>query len=235
MRYFLTVAVLVVSVQAYSQVDANRFSNIVESVGSGSAAYGSGFKGRFNIDSRVKGTPYLDTNFVQTRFHFVKSTAKLEAPSRLDLYRNEVEVQTTAGIRVINSNLIDSYKCAVKGGDSIKYVNASGYKFEGTELIGFMKVISDGKAQLLESYKLDIIKPTYNASLEVGDRNSHLVKKTSLMFSKDKELFKVSKKELQALFAPQKEKMDAYIKANKLDLKDEKDLKLAFDYFNSLG
>ena len=235
MRYKLfTAALTFVSFGAFSQVDANRFTNIVESVGSGSAAYGSGFKGRFNIDSRIKGTPYLDSNFVATSFKFVKSSAKLEAPSRYDLYANEIEVQTTAGIRVINNKMVDSYKCAV-GKDSVLYVNASNYKFEGTELIGFLKVISDGKVQLLESYKLEIIKPTYNASLEVGDRNSHLVKKSALMYSNGGELFKVSKKGIQTLFAPQKEKMDAYIKANKLDVKDEKDLKLAFDYFNSLG
>lgn len=236
MRYLFSVILLIIGVQAFAQVDANRFTNIVESVSSGSAAYGSGFKGRFNIDSQIKGTPYLDSTFRPTNFTFVKGTATLQAPSRLDLYRNEVEVQTTAGIRVIANNLIKSYTTFEKG-DSVLYVNAANYKFEGTELIGFVKVLSNGKLQLLEMYKLEIIKPSYNPSLEVGDRNSHLVKKSSLLYSKDgKELVKVKgKKDVLPLFESQKEKMDAYIKANKLDLKDQEDLKNAFDYYNSLS
>jgi hypothetical protein len=235
MRYKLFAALLFVSLQAFSQVDANRFTNIVESVSSGSAAYGSGFKGRFNLDGRIKGTPYLDTNFVQTNFQFVKGSSKLVAPSRYDLYRNEIEVQTTGGIRVLANNLVKSYKSFVDG-DSVLYINASNYTFEGTQLIGFLKVISDGKAQLFEMYKLDIIKPTYNASLEVGDRNSHLVKRSSLMYSDGKDLFKLKgKKELLQLFASQKEKMEAYIKTSKPDLKDQEDLKKVFDYYNSLN
>jgi hypothetical protein len=235
MRYVFLAVALVAAGQVFGQVDANRFTNIVESVGSGNAAYGSGFKGRFVLDGKVKGSPYRDTTFVPTTFNFHKGTTRLSGPSRYDLYNNEIEVKTTAGVRVLANGLVKSYRSYIKG-DSVLFVNAENYSFDGTKLIGFLKVLADGKVQLLEMYKLEIIKPTYNASLEVGDRNTHLKTDASLLYSKDGELFKVKgKKEVLALFAPQKEKMNAYISANKIDLKEEKDLVLAFDYFNSLN
>jgi hypothetical protein len=236
MKFIVFVFAVVLSINAYSQVDVNRFSNIVNSVSSGSAAYGSGFKGSYNVKSAVKGDPYLDTAFRMTNFTLYKTEAKIKTPARYDILNDELEIKTTGGVMILPSKLVDSYAIA-KSGDSIRFVNLANYKFENTVLVGFMEILSDGKIQLLKQTKTEIVKPSYNPSLEVGDRDMYIVKKTTLFYSlPDKKIVKVKgKSETMSLFGQEASNIKTFATSNSLSFKNEEDLKKLFAYYNSLG
>jgi hypothetical protein len=219
---------------SYSQVDVNRFTNIVQSLSSGSAAYGAGFQGRYNNTMEVIGDVYLDSAFRNTAFIMKGNAPRLETPSRYDILNREFEVKTTGGVRVLNGEMVNYFKL-LRNNDSVSYVNASNYKLDGSALLGFLEILSPGKIQLLIFSKLDIIKPSYNPSLEVGDKNSYVKRKETIYYSRNSELFKMGgKKEILGLFGEEKSKVEAYVESNNLNYKKTESLKKIFDFYNSL-
>lgn len=238
MRFPLFVFFCLGLIQATAQVDANRFTNIVQSVSSGSAAYGSGFKGRFETNGRVIGDQYLDSVFSNSKLKLLKSTEKIDCPLRYDLINDELEVKTTAGIRVIKNSIVDYFISLGRNGDSVQYVNSSNYRYseEMAPLIGFYQVLDEGKFQLLKYTRIEITKPTYNASLEVGDRNAYLNKKEAFYGAYQMEVFKMkSKKDFMKFVSTENmQKVESFIKENKTDFKKETDLVNLFRFVNSI-
>lgn len=220
---------------SYSQVDVNRFTNIVQSLSSGSAAYGAGFQGRYINNMEVIGDVYLDSAFRNTTFIMKGNAPSLTTPARLDILNLEFEVKTTGGVRILNGSMVNSIKL-LKNGDSVSYVNSSNYKLDGTELVGFFEVLSTGQIQLLGLSKLDIIKPSYNPSLEVGDKNAYVKKKETLYYSINYKVFKLgSKKEILGLFGGDKSKVEGFVESNKLNYKKVDSLKKIFDFYSSIS
>lgn len=219
---------------SYSQVDVNRFTNIVQSLSSGSAAYGAGFQGRYDNTMEVIGDVYLDSAFTNTSFKMKGNAPSLITPARYDIFNHEFEVKTTGGVRILNGEMVSSFKM-FKNGDSLTYVNASSYKIDNSQLLGFFELISAGKIQLLMSSKLDVIKPSYNPSLDVGDKNSYVKRKETMYYSKNLELVKLGgKKEILGLFGTDKSKVEAFVESNDLNYKKTAALKKIFDLYNSL-
>jgi hypothetical protein len=225
---------IICSVHSFAQVDIGRFQSITQSVSSGSAAYGSGFQGKYTSNGKVVGDPYLDSIFVETNFQLINRAAKFKSPARYDILNNELEVKTTAGVKVLNSSLVESYT-KYGNGDSTYYVSALKYKYEGTPLIGFLQVLSGGGIQLLKYVRIEVTKPTYNASLDVGDRNAYVIQKATLYYSQNGDLIKIKgKKEILQLFGVKKDQVSSFVESNKLDWKKEKDLAEIFKYYNQL-
>jgi hypothetical protein len=231
---FLFVVVLINSV--FSQVEVNRLTNIVQSLSGGSAGYASGFKGTYNVRSTVKGDPYLDTAFRSCNFKLYKTEERISTPSRYDVLNNELEIKTTGGIMTLPTKLVERYSFKGKQKDSVFFVNAAAYKFEDTPFDGFLQQLVDGEFQLLKLIRAEIVKPSYNPSLEVGDRDAYIVKKETLYYSlPDKMISKIKgKSEMLSLFGGKKELMKSFISSNRLGFKNEDDLIKIFDYFNNL-
>lgn len=235
MKSGLVLVLLVCSLQSFAQVDVGRFQSITQSVSSGSAAYGSGFQGRYTLNGQVIGDPYLDSTFLDTNFQLINRAATIKSPARYDILNNELEVKTTAGVRVLNPSIVESYSTAGKVEDSIYYVSAMKYKYEGAPLIGFFQVLSGGEIQLLKYVRIEITKPTYNASLDVGDKNAYVIQKATLYYSQNGDLHKVKgKKEILQLFGVKKDQVVSFAESNKFDWKKEKDLAQIFKYYNQL-
>ncbi len=220
----------------FSQVEVNRLTNIVQSVSTGSAGYGSGFKGTYSVKSSIKGDPYLDTAFRMSRFRLYKSTELIETPSRYDVLNNELEIRTTGGVMVLASRLVEKFTLLRSRKDTVVFVNSADYKYDDTQLIGFLQLLCDGKIQLLKQTRAEIVKPSYNPSLEVGDRDSHIVKKETLFYSlKGGEISKLKgKSEILTLFGDKKDLIKSFVSSNKLGFKSELDISKIFTYYNNL-
>jgi hypothetical protein len=233
MKSYLIIIVFFVSANTHAQVDVNRFQNILQSVSSGSAAYGAGMQGRYNNTMEVIGDVYLDSTFTSTSFLMKGNAPSLVTPARYDILNREFEVKTTGGVRVLNGDFVKSFK-KYKNGDSVTYVNASNYKFLESPLVGFLQVLSSGSVELLALTRLDVVKPSYNPSLEVGDKNAYVNKKETLYYSVKSELFRLKgKKEILEVFGSDKNKVEAFVNSNKLGFKKTDDLKQVFDFYNS--
>lgn len=216
----------------YSQVELNRFTNIVQSVSSGSAAYGAGFQGRYNNNMEVVGDVYLDSAFLNTSFKMKGKAPALATPARYDILNHEFEVKTTGGTKILAGDFVSTFR-QLKNGDSVTFINSSNYKFEETALVGFFEVLSEGSIQLLNSTKLNIIKPTYNASLDVGDKNAYVKRKETLYYSIQGEVFRMGgKKEMLKLFGDDAKKIESYIDSGKLNAKNTADLQKIFNFYN---
>jgi hypothetical protein len=236
MSKFSAVAVVVLLSQtAFAQMDAVHFQNIVSNINSSSAGYSAGFKGRYNADGEIKGNVYLDSSFRKTNIYLYKTDATLNSPSRYNLLHNEFEVETTAGVRSLSGAVVKQF-ILVKGNDSTKFLNGKDFSVEGAPLEGFVGILADGEARLAKQIKIEIVKPSYNPSLEVGDRNTHVLQKPVFYIQKgEKELVRIKNaKSLSDSFGNKKDQVSKYIKQNKLDLKEEVDLVQVFNYYNSL-
>jgi len=218
----------------YAQVDANHYANIVQSLNTGSAAYGTGFKGRLNIEGEIKGHPYLDTLWALSCFHFYSNQDSITTPARYNVMVDEFEVQTSAGIRALNGHLVKTFAIE-NNSESIRWVNAKDYKENGIVLSGFFEVLSEGEMCLLKQTQIEIVKPTYKISLDAGDKNTYLISKYTYYYANpDKTIVKLKKQnDLVCLFA-NKPEVSRFIKENSLSIKKEEHLKKIFDYFNAL-
>jgi hypothetical protein len=231
----VVVVVMLVSQTAFAQMDAVRFQNIVSNINGGSAGYSAGFKGRYNADGEIKGNVYLDSSFRKTNIYLYKTDATLNSPSRYNLLHNEFEVETTAGVRSLTGAVVRQF-ILVKGNDSTRFVNGKDFLVDGAPLEGFVGILAEGEATLAKQIKVEIIKPSYNPSFEVGDRNTHLLQKPVFYVAKgEKELVRIKNaKSLVESFGDKKDIVSKYIKQNKLDMKEEADLVMTFNYYNSL-
>jgi hypothetical protein len=232
LRFIIFYILVFAAVSASGQVDVNRFQNILQSVSGGSAAYGSGFTGKYNLDSRVLGDVYQDSSFLPTVFHFKSSENTLVVPSRFDILNQEFEVLTTAGVRILRSTLVERYS-VVDQKDTVRYLNAGNFTFEGTTLLGFFEVLAHGQVNLLKLKSLQIIKPSYNPSLEIGDRDARIEKKSALYFAEGLEVKKLKNfKKVLTNFQRDDRAVERFISENHLDVKNEKDLAKVFGFIN---
>lgn len=238
MKIVFSIIFCAVFIPAVAQVDANRFTNIVQSVSSGSAAYGSGFKGRFETNGRVIGDQYLDSVFANSKLKLFKANERIDCPLRYDLINDELEIKTTAGIKVIKNSIVEYFVSLGRDNDSLLFVNSSNYKYteDMAPLVGFYQVMNSGNFELLKYSRIEITKPSYNASLEVGDRNAYLVKKVSFYGAFKMQVFKFkSKKDLMKFIdEPNRLKVESFVKENKTDFKKESDLLDLFHFLNQL-
>lgn len=192
------------------------------------------------IESSItKGTPYLNEEFVHGEV-IVNDKVELVAKMRYNAFRNEVEI--------LNDNSKDSYYSLLKRAYisveiGNKPYNIYTYKdFDGSVRTSYFSDLNDGKVKLLfkpeailkqarrpsTSYE-KYVPPTYvwNSSYYILDKvntdsENHAVK------------VRLTKNNILGFTGTQKEEMKKYIKENKLNLRQEKDVINFLNYFNSL-
>src|SRR5690606_10816167 len=109
------------------------------------------------------------------------------------------------------------------------------YKLEDNSHVrGFFEVLSEGPVTLLSNTSIQVREPTYNVALDMGNRDTRLVKKT-VFYHLDGETVRElpgSRKKLLSVFPHNSDEISEYIKTNKLSLNDATHLKILFDYYN---
>jgi hypothetical protein len=159
-------------------------------------------------------------------------------PLRLDLLKNELELRTKSGIKVIDSKKINSFVWM----DSLTkipeyFVNAKDYKSEeGIPFIGFFRIIVDGRMPLFKLTEAYIKKSNYNAALDVGSRDDKIIKKDHFYYAIDGVAYDVpgSKKKFVTIFKEKKPEIEKFIRVNELVLNNQAHLARIFEYYNSL-
>ncbi|MCG2614465.1 hypothetical protein LZZ85_09245 [Terrimonas sp. NA20] len=181
--------------------------------------------------SEMKGTPFLSDKWTKGTATAAEGTYK-SLELKLDAYNNVLffkrndepfEFQTP----------IKSFVLMPREGDSSSYMyfkkGISGPSLQPNQ---YVQVLAEGKISL---YKSDI-----KLVSDVNEVNRGVIKafnNSSRLFVKQGEtvtLFKAGKDELLSYTKDHKEKVEAYIKERKLNLKKEKDIAEAVQYYNSL-
>lgn len=120
--------------------------------------------------------------------------------------------------------------------DTTKFVNANIFYYEEEEQPGgVFEIVTDGYYTLLIKHYADLLQPTYAPTVAMGNRDYKVVKKTSAYLEQNGKVRKIrNKKDLYAAFGKNASKVKSFVKSKKLKTKDKEDLKIIFEYANSL-
>jgi hypothetical protein len=173
-----------------------------------------------------------------------KATLKLTGNDReyiiqqckVNLYSNQIEINYNNSVKAIDGSKVENF--TLYDGERISqrlYRNASQYKIKGIAQIGFLEILVDGTIPLLKKTGVIIKKPDYNIQLNVGSKNTKIIKEEILYVVKDKELISIKsikKKKFPLIFGNSASMMSKFIEDNSLRFSDEEDLTLIFKHYN---
>jgi hypothetical protein len=156
----------------------------------------------YGFDTRlteVLGSYYLDTNWNVATVRFYpktistpKGTVRLDSLTdvqiRIILQGNDVEFNTTEGIKVISGTLIRGFSLQKNNQIVSKnYINTLEF-IDNYDKVkpSFFEILVDGKTKLLEYTKVTTQKPDYVEAFNVGSKDLKLSKKSNYLLIKEK-------------------------------------------------
>lgn len=186
----------------------------------------------------VKGSVYLNEEWTKSDLYLKPGSSsgnKIEnVPIRLDLENNALEVLTTAGIRLLDDSKVDRFEFAdPQTGERSMYVNGSQFTVDGAPLSGFCKV-SGENVKVIRCDYLEVLKPNYNVSMDVGSKDEQIIKKYKLYLSKDGETVSCNKKSLYAMMADKATAIKKFVKAERIRISKEEGLRKVAAYYDEL-
>jgi hypothetical protein len=188
---------------------------------------------------KLVGDSYLVAHWRKTNILLYTKETLLEGyPVRYDLLRDELEVNSKSGIKVLEAKRVKSFVWL----DSITmqpeyFINAGEYKnTDKGKLLGFFLIMVDGKLPLFKKTVATIKEADYNVQFSVGSRDDKIIKKDLLFYARDGVVCQLpkSRKKVFSVFGDKAKAMEEFVKTNSLDATDTGDLKKMFIHFNSL-
>jgi hypothetical protein len=182
----------------------------------------------------AKGDVYLNSDWTLADITLVNAQTVLSGHFvRVDLSTNDLEINVKDQIKVLVGAKVQSFVLNDASRGRIKYINGQDYSFDGVKTTGFLRVIEDGEWKLVEKTSLKLVKANYVASLDAGVREDRLVKEKIYFLAKEGKLYEVhpSIKKFANQFGEKADDLVKYIKENKLNLKQEDDLKRLLEFF----
>lgn len=184
----------------------------------------------------VIGDNYLDKKWNKANILLYQTETIIEGyPVKYDVKSDLIEIKTNVGIKVLDVKKVKNLVWV----DSISsaphyFVNAGEFKKEGVPSKGLLEVLVDGTLPLVKKTEFFVKKPTYNAALDVGTRDTKIYPKETTYFVKEGEMIKVKGKKDIAAAAPERAKeVETFIKVNKLNVNKEADLIKVFEFLNA--
>jgi hypothetical protein len=188
-------------------------------------------------ESSVIGDSYWDTHWGASALLLYDKDQLVDGHlTRYDIKNDEYEflinkqVRVLPGIKVKQAVWLDSLTQSKRF-----LVNAKEYTTDGVPLTGCFEVLADGRTALFKRMYLEIKKPDFNAALNVGSKDTRIVKREHYYFNLGREVYKIkSKKDVAVVFQDKAEQMNAYIKSEKIKFSDEANLIKVFTSYLSL-
>ncbi len=182
----------------------------------------------------AKGDVYLNSEWTLADITLVNAETTLSGYfARVDLSTNDLELKVKDQIKVLIAAKVQSFVLNDVSQGRVKYVNGHDYTFDETKVDGFLRVIEDGEWKLFEKTSLKLVKANYVASLDAGVREDRLIKDKVYYLANGDRLYEVrsSAKKFASQFGEKYDDLMKYIKENKLNLKQEDDLKKLMQFF----
>lgn len=187
---------------------------------------------------RVMGNSYLNADWKRTTFLLYDVDKMLQGyHSRYEIQGDQFEIKATDGIKILNGKKVKSFVWLDSLTKSPHYfVNGRDYTDEeNIKCTGFFEVLTEGSLTLLAQTEVVVKAPTYNDKLDMGRRDTQIVKRTHYYYLDNSTLKELpsSKKKLLPLFGEHATVVDEFIRANKLSINDENHLKTLFEHYNT--
>ena len=157
-----------------------------------------------------------------------------DVPVKLDLVTNNLEVQTSGGIKVLPFSKVEKFewKNPVTLAPEV-FTNGRQFSLNGMKLEGFCSVFGD-QTKMVTQYSVEVIPADYNVALDVGNKEDRVIKKVRHYLLRGNELVEFTRKSVVALMADDGEHIKQFIKKNRVDFDQEADLQSLVRYCDTL-
>lgn len=180
----------------------------------------------------VVGTPYLYDGWTKGTVELVNGTFYKDIDLKFSLLKDELFFKNTKDETMLSFVL--PVKSFLLAGGAQKNLYKNGFpEIDHFTKISYYQVLFDGNSKLLfKNYKtISEIKPYNSATTEkkFADNESYYIFKDDVM-----KKIRPTKKEFLGLFKNKNTEMEAFIKTEKIDFKNNQDLTRVFEFYNSL-
>ena len=185
----------------------------------------------------VVGDAYLNPEWKRTTLLLYDVDKMIEGyPARYEIDEDQFEIKSSTGIKVLNGRKVKSFVWI----DSLTktphyFVNGRDFaNSDGVRMSGFYEVLAEGQLTLLGKTEVVVKEPTYNEKLDMGQRNTRIIKRTSFFYLDNGALKEVpsSRKKLLPIFGDQAAAMEDFLRVNKLSLNEAAHLRALFEHYN---
>jgi hypothetical protein len=200
--------------------------------------FSNGYIRTMNIQNKkttTEGSYYYNDNWYIGKLELFSGEIINDYPLKLDLKFNQIDIKVNESVKIITAGAIKEIVWRNSLGSIEVLRNTSLYKdFKGSN--GFFSVLVEGNITLMKKMELTLLEGNYNGAIDAGNENSKYVKKEKYYILKDYKINKIrkSRRIVSQLLSDQITKIEEFVDANNLNLKEEDDLIRVFDYYNSL-
>ncbi len=182
----------------------------------------------------IKGSIYLDDNWLMSNVYFKNGLKQLEIPVKYDLKNQVLKLKYKSKVNIFGEDKVERFEIHRVGEDVEYYVNAS--EFQGHHTYGFFQIALKDHISLFILAKLNFIKPNYVATHDVGEKEGKYVTEKEIYLARGETVTRLASKKVDFLqfFEEHNESIHQFIKTNKLKFKREEDLLKIIKYYNSL-
>jgi len=170
------------------------------------------------------GDPYVDKHWAVTSVQLIGESKLIEGYlTRFDISSNELEFKFEKGVKVLPGKQIDNIVWIDSISSVPRYlINGKDFKMNDAAVDGFLEVLVDGAVPLYRKYYVEILKPNFSPALNVGSKDTKVLRKYWLVFAKEGSLYQIkSKKSVAQLDPAIQERANSIIDERDLNLKDE--------------
>jgi len=184
----------------------------------------------------TKGTPYVFETWFPGEIYLKSKKKVLVKEMNYNCYDNELVFMdpATSVIRLINRYTVDFYYI-LNGNDTLLFVPIEPEN-DGEFL--FAQVLYKGGSMVYKHYQKEFVRANYEGGYSADRKYDQFADKSTLYISRqnDEMYYKVkkSKKQILEAFPGVEDEISSYIKAEKIDLKDEKDVVKLLKFYDSL-
>jgi len=146
---------------------------------------------------------------------------------RYELLNEWLEIKVDGEIKLLPLEELREFTWVTPASQMLEhYIAQTTYRYKGLPVEGIYKVLYEGKVKLLEKIEAKLIKPNYIPQLDAGNREYTYERSRTMYLERKGELklFPKRKKDILRLFTPYYDEMKQFIKKEKLNVRDRKNL-----------
>lgn len=187
--------------------------------------------------SNIIGDVYLDSHWnLSSLLLFENEKLINDYLVRYDIKNNEFEFRLKNGVKVLPGSKVKNIVWIDSLTKTTRIMN-NGSEYSAAEIPfdGFFEILKDGEIQLLKKPYVEVLRPNFSPALNVGSKDTKILKKSEYFYSLKNKLYQIKKKSSLEAIQQHKSSVDlaAFLKKEKISLTKEEDLMLLFDMINA--
>jgi len=186
----------------------------------------------------IQGSFYIKDEWMIGQVKLTSGLTIKNCGLKFDLENNLLEIKIENVIKVsYPEQFMEFAWFDINRYDTSKFVNANIFYYaeEEEQPGGVFEIVADGHYGLFVKHYADLLAPTYAPTVAMGNRDYKVIKKTGYYIELNGKVTKIkNSKTLYTVFGSNGEKVKEFAKVKKLKTKDREDLKVLFEYANSL-